>query len=51
MKRMRIIPGRWHRRVAHWRHCRLHSRDKQSRLIQLLFSTTGGGGPPARILS
>lgn len=46
MKPLRIIPGRWHRRLAHLRNCQLHSQNKQSRLIQLLFSTTGGGGPP-----
>jgi hypothetical protein len=47
MKPLRIIPGRWHRRLAKSARCRLCSVNKHSRLIQVLFSTTGGGGPPA----
>jgi hypothetical protein len=47
MKRLRIIPGRWHRRLALSLHCRLCSTNDRWRLIQVLFSSTGGGGPPA----
>jgi hypothetical protein len=46
MKRLRIIPGRWQRRRSHSLHCHLCSTNDTLRLIQVLFSSTGGGGPP-----
>jgi hypothetical protein len=48
MKHLRIIPGRWQRRRSIASRCRLCSANKHQRLIQVLFSTTGGGGPPTR---
>jgi hypothetical protein len=48
MKRLRIIPGRWHRRRSLSLNCQLSFGNKHQRLIQVLFSTTGGGGPPIR---
>jgi hypothetical protein len=46
MKRLRIIPGRWQRRRSLSLHCHLCSTNDTLRLIQVLFSSTGGGGPP-----
>jgi hypothetical protein len=45
MKHLRIIPGRWHRRLRAAWNCNL-TRNSEARLIQTLFSTAGGGGPP-----
>jgi hypothetical protein len=47
MKHVRIIPWRWYRRRSISSHCRLCSTNARWRLIQVLFSSTGGGGPPA----
>jgi hypothetical protein len=47
MKRLRIIPGRWHRSRSVSLGCRLNTPNARWRLIQVLFSSTGGGGPPA----
>jgi hypothetical protein len=48
MKRLRIIPGRWQRRRSLSLHCHLCSTNDTLRLIQVLFSTAGGGGPPTQ---
>jgi hypothetical protein len=47
MNRLQIIPARWHSRQATALHCKLCSGRSEWRLIQVLFSSTGGGGPPA----
>jgi hypothetical protein len=46
MNRLRIIPGRWHRRLAKSLRVTRSSGIDELRMIQVLFSTTGGGGPP-----
>jgi hypothetical protein len=47
MKRLHIIPARWHRRRAKSQHSQWCSLNRRWRQIQVLFSSTGGGGPPA----
>ena len=50
MRHLRIIPGRWHRRWAEAWKSRFCAVDRKLRLIQLLLSSTGGGGPPRPVL-
>lgn len=47
IKRLQIIPARWHRRRAIASSCMLGCLRSEWRLIQVLFSSNGGGGPPA----
>jgi hypothetical protein len=46
MNRLRIIPGRWHQRLAKSLRVTRSSTSHELRMIRVLFSTTGGGGPP-----
>lgn len=46
MAHPRIIPGRWYCRHSRALNYSLRRSCSELRLIQTLFSTTGGGGPP-----
>jgi hypothetical protein len=51
MKRLRIIPGQWRRGRGLASHGKLCASSAERRLIQVLFSTAGGGGPPAGLFT
>jgi hypothetical protein len=46
MTRLRITPRRWYQILSRSLQCRLSSSNDRWRLIQVLFSSTGGGGTP-----
>lgn len=46
----RIIPWRWHRRLAAFLHKRWESCDVELRMIRVLFSRTGGCMLPSLLL-
>jgi hypothetical protein len=46
MARMRIIAGRWYSQRREAWNAYFCAVNRELRLIQLLLSSTGGGGPP-----